>query len=424
MSNFFLFFLFMIPIIKTQNSTMKAYDEQGLIEFIKNKFLNSDKPDDIKKIHYMIVDPDEYLKSVNLVKINKNLELLYKEFNITTFIYIVNAIQKNRDLNYKLKDFSSLVFSEIYAKNPEFDQYTTISAIFQVEDQKMNIRLGSSCRNIIYDSTALTIINKREKDLKEKKLGKLFEEFTKELLDTYRKSYKTNKNSKLSFIIQRGVYILISISSILVMLIICYYLFFGKTKLDIENIIKINTHEIVAKTSKEKKIKDFINKQKNKKIKTIMENTCIICLENFIKENDIKSNVLTGNSDEEDTTSNNINNIPDERITIPCDHSFHTNCILNWFKQEKRCPICRTKFDFYDDEEKKEENENVLNIKNYNIDKNLEHEDNNLLENINNFVRIQKMVNPDNVNEEFCSKIISYYEAKRSDNYEIIKINK
>ena len=257
MSNFFLFFLFMIPIIKTQNSTMKAYDEQGLIEFIKNKFLNSDKPDDIKKIHYMIVDPDEYLKSVNLVKINKNLELLYKEFNITTFIYIVNAIQKNRDLNYKLKDFSSLVFSEIYAKNPEFDQYTTISAIFQVEDQKMNIRLGSSCRNIIYDSTALTIINKREKDLKEKKLGKLFEEFTKELLGTYRKSYKTNKNSKLSFIIQRGVYILISISSILVMLIICYYLFFGKTKLDIENIIKINTHEIVAKTSKEKKNKRF-----------------------------------------------------------------------------------------------------------------------------------------------------------------------
>jgi hypothetical protein len=50
-------------------------------------------------------------------------------------------------------------------------------------------------------------------------------------------------------------------------------------------------------------------------------------------------------------------------------------------------------------------------------------EDNNLLENINNFVRIQKMMNPDNVNEEFCSKIISYYEAKRSDNYEIIKIN-
>ena len=281
MSKFFLFFLIMIPIIKSQNPSMKAYDEQGLIEFIKNKFLNSDKPDDIKKIHYLIVDPDEYLKNVNLVKINKNLELLYKEFNITTFIYIVNAIQKNRDLNYKLKDFSTLVFSEISAKNPEFDLYTTISAIFQVEDQKMNIRLGSSCRNIIYDSTALKIINKREKDLKEKKLGKLFEEFTKELLDTYRKSYKTNKNSKLSFIIQRGVYILISFSSILVMLIICYYLFLGKTKLDIENIIKINTHEIVAKTSKEKKIKDFINKQKNKKIKAIMENSCIICLENF-----------------------------------------------------------------------------------------------------------------------------------------------
>lgn len=423
MSNFFLYFLLIIPIIKTQKSSMKAYDEQTLLEFIKNKFLTSDKPDDIKKIHYMIVDPDEYLKNINLVNINKNLELLYKEFNITTFIYIVNDVQKNRDLNYKLKDFSSLVFSEIYTKNPEFDQYTTISAIFQVESLKMNIRLSSNCRNIIYDSTALKIINKREKDLKEKKFGKLFDKFSKELLDSYRNSYKTNKNSNLSFMIKKGVYILISFSSILVMLIICYYLFFGKTKLDIENIIKINSNEIVAKTSKEKKIKDFINKQKNKKIKSIMENTCIICLENFAKENDIKSHVLTGNSDEEDTTSNNINSISDDRITIPCDHSFHTKCILDWFKQEKRCPICLTKYDFYNDEEKKEESENVLNIKNHIKDKNLENEDSNLLENINNFVRIQKIVNPNNVNEDFCSKIISYYESKKNDNYEIIKIN-
>jgi len=424
MSNFFIFFLIIIPIIKSQNSSITAYNEQTLLEFIKSKFLNSSNSDDIKKIHYMIVDPDENLKNVNLVKIKQNLELLYKEFNITTFIYLVNAIQKNRDLNYKLKDFSSLVFSEIYAKNPEFDQYTTISALFQVDGHKMNMRLGSSCRNIIYDSTVLKIINQRDNDLKEKKFGKLFEDFTKELLEAYRKSYKENKNSKLSFIIQRGVYILISFSSIIVMLIICYFLFFGKTKLDIENIIKISSNEIVAKTSKEKKIKDFINKHKNKRMSNIMEDTCIICLENFAKENDIKSHVLTGNSDEEDTTSNNINNIPDDKITIPCDHSFHTKCILNWFKQEKRCPICRTKFDFYGDEEKKEDSENVLNIKNYDKDKNMENEDNNLLENINNFIRIQKMMNPNNVNEEFCSKIISYYEAKRSDNYEIIKINK
>ena len=53
----------------------------------------------------------------------------------------------------------------------------------------------------------------------------------------------------------------------------------------------------------------------------------------------------------------------------------------------------------------------------------MEYEDSKLLENINNFIRIQKMMNPNNVNEDFCSKVISYYEAKRSENYEIIKIN-
>ena len=41
---------------------------------------------------------------------------------------------------------------------------------------------------------------------------------------------------------------------------------------------------------------------------------CIICLENFNKE---------------------------ETITrIKCDHYYHTHCIYTWFEKKKTCPIC------------------------------------------------------------------------------------
>jgi hypothetical protein len=29
--------------------------------------------------------------------------------------------------------------------------------------------------------------------------------------------------------------------------------------------------------------------------------------------------------------------------TLPeCNHSFHTNCIMNWFRNEHTCPVCRS----------------------------------------------------------------------------------
>ena len=34
-------------------------------------------------------------------------------------------------------------------------------------------------------------------------------------------------------------------------------------------------------------------------------------------------------------------NMEEETILVPCGHLFHCQCILDWFKQNNTCPVCR-----------------------------------------------------------------------------------
>lgn len=31
-----------------------------------------------------------------------------------------------------------------------------------------------------------------------------------------------------------------------------------------------------------------------------------------------------------------------DAMVAPCNHVFHTNCLLNWMKIKMQCPVCRT----------------------------------------------------------------------------------
>lgn len=426
--NIIILLLFIItPLIKNlpqiEKLIMKEWDEHTLFNYIKQKFLNGDKLEDIKNLHYLIADPNEYLKNVNIEEVKNNLESLYKGFNITTFIYIITKAEENTNLGYKLKDLTSEVFSEINAKNPDFDEYSTISAIFRVEDKKSQIRLGSTCRWILSELGALNILKKRAKDLENKKFEKLLNIFTKDILSLYRRNYKISKNYKGFLILTKRIIIFIIFVFLIVIGTICYCLFCNKSNL--EKVPKNDLIEIDINSNKEKQIEEFIKKHKENSIETIIENICYICLENYDKENDIRNLSSTSNSDEEDTTNHNINNsISNEKVNIPCGHSFHKNCISHWFTLEKKCPICQAEYEFHENNEKKDSIEINLNIKNYILNENWNYKNENNFSNyINNFIRIQRIINPLEINEEFIKKIINLIDKDKNDVFQSFKIN-
>ncbi len=61
-------------------------------------------------------------------------------------------------------------------------------------------------------------------------------------------------------------------------------------------------------------IKKYIKDINEYKIESLKEGECIICLENFQK---------------------------DEIVTIiNCNHKYHTHCLYTWFEKKKTCPLC------------------------------------------------------------------------------------
>ena len=36
-----------------------------------------------------------------------------------------------------------------------------------------------------------------------------------------------------------------------------------------------------------------------------------------------------------------LENLKSDKINLPCGHSFHSECILQWFNQEMNCPNCK-----------------------------------------------------------------------------------
>ena len=399
--NFFVFIVLFISFINSSStfnesySAMKNWDEETLFEYVKFKYLTPDnETNNISDFHYLLIDPNEYLKDNYLTEIKNNLEKLYKAYNITSFIYIISDVKKNTNLNYKLKDFNYKVFTEIYKYKKDFDEYSTMTAIFHIEDNKMNIRLGNSCRKIISDFEAFQILKDNSDYLSNKQIGILLNNFISSFIKKYSFNYqKYTKNTKNNFAFFKQIFTFKGIS-IFIVLILSYIIliYFCLIYKYTEKCTKNN----INNTDLEKSLEKFIKINKDETIGKVMKNFCIICLNNYDSDSIIAENNDT------------------EKINLPCGHSFHHQCIYKYFKSQenKLCPICKTKFKM-----KLDDNNEKIIIKNYDLNTNWEYNDSNSFDCIiNDFISLQKTLNSFEIKNEFCDKMISLYCNQNLEN--------
>ena len=373
------------------------WDEKALFQYTKNKYISEENINEIKELKYLIVDPNEYLKSEDIIESSQKLELLYKEFNITFFIFIINSIKENSKLNYQLRDFMSSINSEIYKYNKNYKEKIIISVLFAVENNKMFIRVGSECRKILSDSEAIKILNKRKEDLNNKNFKKLIYELINDISVTYKNNYEQSLNKNIPSILKIFFYMII--------IILFGYIYYHFIKINFST-KKLSDTFIEMKSQYGKKLKEFIKKNINKSIEKVMDENCLICLENY--KNKKNDNILF-----ETEESKN------EKISLPCEHIFHLKCVSQWcLSKNNNCPLCKSEFEINSNED------GDFNINNYILNKNWKYNKSIVFKNIiKDFLNIQKNINPEDVNDDFWEQINNeYLKENKNNNFKNVKI--
>ena len=90
-----------------------------------------------------------------------------------------------------------------------------------------------------------------------------------------------------------------------------------------------------------KKIKEFLKKNKDKQLKNIFNDSCIICLDNLDDKNEIIKNIEV--SKEKEQAKEEKEKEKENIAVLECGHRFHEKCIIEWLKKHNICPICRVK---------------------------------------------------------------------------------
>ena len=394
----------------------KIWNVDSLYDYTNQNYL-SDKNKPLN-LQNMIVDPENFLKSYSLNEAKLLLWQLYQKYEVSTYIFIISSIDNS------LRDFSYKMHHKIITDNSLKNSQRIISFFIFVKDKKLDYKMTTPVRQKIPDNEISEILNRRKNALNNQEYGKLITGFCKDILYEYKGNHFIKKKNLGNNAVSTGALfmILVFVTFFIFIFSMLNQLFLRRSQVvrrnrnlfypDFRNFVSSNIHvdEIENennddRTNREKKVEEFLKKNQSQKVGKIMEETCIICLEKFENDEDKKNNDNIIND------NNNNQNEKNEKTVLPCGHAFHTKCISEWFLKETNCPLCRTKYNIFD-EEKEKSKRNSLNIVNYTLNNNSEFINaRNLMNLLDEFVRIQMMAHPD-VNERFRRRVINQFRAQ------------
>ena len=358
----YLFIILLIVITENKEpismaQIIKEYTTSDIVELIEQ----------CKTKNYKIIDPDDYVKKDDEIKLEKQLKEIYNDHKVVPIIVVVRRIylKDKNDKKIDISNFTQIITDELYEKKIVKKNIPAVVAVVSIEGKVMTMKAEGSVSYTINQQDCYNILN---------------------IVNNYYSygeySYGTLELAKLVnyYLVNTSFFARNKRFFIMIILLIfsfcfCYFLALIAQKIKDKRNMRLTMND----EEKLLKIRDFLKKTKvNKKILT---DNCIICLEPFdnctsvnhslIEENNNNNENILVNEDNEkkdeldtkrtknkkediqielqNVSQNNINNssISDNQIsTLPCGHRYHVKCITEWMLRKKNiCPMCREKID-------------------------------------------------------------------------------
>ena len=343
---------------------------ESLYKYVSNTFLNPNNPGLQQNMKHMIVDPENYLQYADLRDAYKYMDYLYDNFNISSHIFFISNMKSKFKLDEEIAEFVSKLSYYLYKTYDEYDEKMTLTTVFFIKDRKMRTRTSKNLREILSDYDCLNILNRRKNDLKNNNFQEVANGLVKDIYNTYKKRINSHESES-----EDNAIIFYTIIFIVVIAIV---------------IIVLNQEK---PSQQEDKVKVFLDKLKKRdNPREIFTESCIICLGDFLTNEQIKELEKAGNKEQFEK---------EETSVLECGHKFHRKCIADWLKKEPNCPFCRMKFNIKGNDNnnnKQSTNANDLNINFGNI--------------LSEILRIQSDINM--LNEREVRRIRNYYSPSHS----------
>ena len=358
----YLFIILLIVITENKEpismvQIFKEYTTSDIVKLIEQ----------CKTKNYKIIDPDDYVKKDDEIKLEKQLKEIYNDHKVVPIIVVVRRIylKDKNDKKIDISNFTQIITDELYEKKIVKKNIPAVVAVVSIEGKVMTMKAEGSVSYTINQQDCYNILNivnnyysYGEYSYGTLELGKMINYY---LVNT--SFFARNKRFFIMIIL------------LIFSFCFCYFLALIAQKIKDKRNMRLTMND----EEKLLKIRDFLKKTRvNKKILT---DNCIICLEPFdnctsvnhslIEENNNNNeNILVNEHNEkndelntkrtknkkediqidlQNVSQNNINNssISDNQIsTLPCGHRYHVKCITEWMLRKKNiCPMCREKID-------------------------------------------------------------------------------
>ena len=269
--------------------------------------------------NYFIFQEKDYCKkdihSKEMEDLYEKQKSFFTKWETANYIFVVDYFDENQE---PIQD-GAFHLSQYLYNNLGVKMEKSVLALFSIETRRVTIRTGEITKKDLLDKEAEDVISSLKELLQQ---NNYYEAFLKyyELIDYYMDHNKLSVGIIIYFIVLGIIVIAIFIGIFIVYIERCFYL--CKKPFQLPN---------------DDKLKDIVEFLKSKKgNKKIFTEECIICLNSLTIHKKNKENI-----DEEILKINLISKEENGISTLNCGHQFHTNCIIKWYNMKNSCPICR-----------------------------------------------------------------------------------